>query len=199
MASKKLLENKIAKENYAIEQQKYTTQLKQREVAIKQAILDAKAKVDAQEKVVSAQEDYIIKLKALRTAKENEGATEAELLALDAQIDKEEVKLKTENTQLETLRDEYHSRLAEQKVIENSLALQSQSATLANVASTAWSGLVSIVSTLAIVLKTVLTLHKQETRQLIKNWAIEKKKLITEKMSAGWKMAGSAAETPITG
>lgn len=154
-------------------------------VEAKEGIVNAaKAAAQAANEAVAKQQVVVAQAKLNKASKAEIAAEEATLATLKQQAsEKEQAVIKAQ--------DEYNTakiNLEQQQLINNQLsdrlALQDNFSTLVSASSSLLTGMVAALAQAAMVMKVILTFAKAETREQIKSWAIEKKKLITEKMSA---------------
>ena len=188
----KILEHKVALKNQKIQQQITKEELKQKKLQ-SDAILKSK-----EENLLEAKQT-LEKLKQAKAEKIAAGASEAEIVALDAQINAQQEVVNQAQAQYDlekTKNDSLNEQcLLQQQQLTNSLSLTGALSGIVSILGVAF----SIFQGIAMVSALIVKLKDKEYRQTLRNTIAAKAQAAVEKIKAAFGMADSASDIPYVG
>ena len=192
IVGQRLTEQRIARENNAIQQKLNLTKLKEAKTESDILLAKKAETLETQKEYVKSLQDLKINLEKKKAAGSITAEEEARLATIDNEIAAEQVKL--DNAQ-----EEYDLELAKNKSLSDQVGLQKLQTDNALSLTGALSGVVAILGTIVGLYKLmaagiglVITLTDKEKRAKMKA-------AIADKIKAAWGMASSASAIPVAG
>lgn len=181
----KIRENKIAKENNALQAKINLQELKEKKLASDNLLIEKRQTLEKKEQLITS----------LKEKKANETITADELLLLE-----------TTEKEAGELRKEIEYEQQRNNILNESLKLQETQTNNVLGLKGAWSGITGILGTAFSIIQgiaafstIILKLKKKEGKETDKNTAKTLKQAAAEKIKAAFGMAGSASEIPVAG